>query len=105
MKLARPPTHSFLVLLLALSLLLFVDLSRIPERQFTAEALIFSIGKYRELVSPHLKGIVTCKFNPSCSSYAMMALKKHGAFRGTLMTITRLAKCSPFSSAYGEDFP
>ncbi|MFN3395889.1 MAG: membrane protein insertion efficiency factor YidD [Thermodesulfovibrionales bacterium] len=34
-----------------------------------------------------------------------MALKKHGALKGTAMTIARLTKCSPLSSAHGEDYP
>jgi putative membrane protein insertion efficiency factor len=105
MKLPGPPTHLFWALLLALSLLLFVDLSRIPEEQFTVKILVLSIEKYHEYVSPHFNGIVTCKFTPSCSSYAIMALKQYGAFKGTLMTIKRLIKCSPLSSAHGEDYP
>jgi hypothetical protein len=104
MKLAGPPTRSFLVLFLALSLL-FVDLIRLPENQFTVKALVFSIEKYREYVSPLLGNTVTCKFKLSCSSYAIMAFKKHGAFKGTKMIIVRLAKCSPLSSSHGEDYP
>lgn len=105
MKLAGPPTHSFLVLFLALPFLFFVDLACLPEHQFTVKVLLFSIEKYHEYVSPHLNGIVACKFTPGCSSYAIMAFKKHGAFKGTKMIIIRLAKCSPLSSAHGEDYP
>ena len=105
MKLAGPPIHLFWALLLALSLLLFVDLSRISEDQVTVKVLVFSIEKYHEYVSPHLHGIVTCKFSPSCSSYAIMALKKYGALKGTMMSMARLVKCSPLSSSHGEDYP
>ena len=105
MKLMGLPIRSFWIFSLTLPLLLFVDLSRIPEHQLTVKVLLLSIEKYHEYVSPHLNGIVSCKFTPSCSSYAIMALKKHGAFIGTKMIIVRLAKCSPLSSAHGEDYP
>jgi putative membrane protein insertion efficiency factor len=93
------------VLIVSFSSLLFVDLSRLPEHQFTVRVLVFSIEKYCAHVSPHLDGIVTCKFTPSCSSYAIMTLKKHGTFKGTMRIITRLTKCSPLSSAHGKDYP
>lgn len=34
-----------------------------------------------------------CRFEPSCSDYALLALDKHGAFRGTGMALSRLARC------------
>jgi len=105
MKLTRPAICLFMALTLVLALLLFADLSRQPKHQFTVNILVFSIEKYHEYVTPHLKGAVACKFTPTCSAYAMMALKKHGAFKGTALTIARLAKCSPLSSAHGEHYP
>ena len=95
-------------LIFALTLFFFllcIDLSRNPAHQLSATILIFSIEKYRTYVSPRLSGIVVCKFKPSCSSYAIIALRKHGALKGTVMTITRLVKCTPLSSAHGEDYP
>lgn len=105
MKLARPAIYLFIALTLVLALLLFADLSRQPKQQYTVKILVFPIEKYHEYVTPHLKGTVACKFTPTCSAYAMMALKKHGALKGTAMIIRRLAKCSPLSSAHGEDYP
>lgn len=105
MKLAKPAIYLFMALTFVLALLLFADLSRQPKHQFTVKILVFSIEKYHEYVGPHLKGTVACKFTPTCSAYAMMALKEHGAFKGTAMTIVRLARCSPLSSAHGEDYP
>jgi len=105
MKLLGIPIHKYWIFPLILPLLFFVDLLHNPEHQVTAKILLLPIGKYHEYVSPHLNGIVNCKFTPSCSSYAKMALKKHGAFKGTNMIIVRLAKCSPLSSSHGEDYP
>ena len=38
-----------------------------------------------------------CKFHPTCSEYSLEAIKKYGAFKGTLLSIKRILKCNPFS--------
>jgi putative membrane protein insertion efficiency factor len=38
----------------------------------------------------------TCRFAPTCSAYALEALEKKGAFRGSLLALKRLLKCHPF---------
>jgi uncharacterized protein len=37
-----------------------------------------------------------CRFEPSCSRYAVACLEGHGALRGTLLSVKRLCKCHPF---------
>ncbi|MDG2049624.1 MAG: membrane protein insertion efficiency factor YidD [Myxococcota bacterium] len=37
-----------------------------------------------------------CRFEPSCSCYAALALERHGPLRGTLLSLTRLTRCHPF---------
>ena len=49
---------------------------------------------YRRL-SPY-KPVPTCRFSPTCSSYALEALEKHGAIRGTWLSTVRILKCQPF---------
>ena len=39
----------------------------------------------------------SCKFFPTCSSYAIEALEKHGALKGSLLTVARLLRCNPWS--------
>ena len=39
-----------------------------------------------------------CRFYPSCSNYALQALKKYGAYKGVVMALCRILKCSPLSS-------
>ena len=63
-------------------------------RKFVEKLLIFSIGLYRNLLSPHK--LQTCRFYPSCSSYAVESIKKHGPYKGTLKAVFRVAKCNPF---------
>ncbi|WP_051086785.1 membrane protein insertion efficiency factor YidD [Anaeromusa acidaminophila] len=49
---------------------------------------------YRKFLSP-LKP-PTCRFMPTCSEYAYLAIEKYGVARGTWMAVKRLAKCHPF---------
>mgnify|MGYP001578282462 len=38
-----------------------------------------------------------CKFYPSCSDYAIEAINKHGVIKGSVKSMTRILRCSPFS--------
>ena len=57
-------------------------------------ALIALVRLYQLLISPLLPP--TCRFYPSCSQYALGALARHGAVRGTGLTAVRIAKCHPW---------
>ena len=46
-----------------------------------------------------------CRFHPSCSRYAMLALTKHGLIRGSLMTVRRIRRCNPSNRESCIDFP
>jgi putative membrane protein insertion efficiency factor len=46
----------------------------------------------------------TCKYHPSCSQYALEALRKHGVVKGSLMSGWRLLRCNPWSHG-GVDYP
>ena len=56
--------------------------------------LIALIHAYRWILSPFLGP--SCRFLPTCSAYAEEAIGRHGAARGTWLTIKRLARCHPF---------
>jgi uncharacterized protein len=56
--------------------------------------LVLLVRLYQRLVSPLLPP--TCRFYPSCSSYAVTALERHGALRGGWLTARRLGRCHPF---------
>ncbi|MCE5285259.1 MAG: membrane protein insertion efficiency factor YidD [Pelosinus sp.] len=56
--------------------------------------LIFIITLYRVYISP-LKP-PTCRFVPTCSEYAIMAIEKYGVLRGMVKAIWRILRCNPF---------
>jgi len=58
--------------------------------------LLLLVRAYQLLVSPLLGP--TCRFYPSCSSYAVGALRTHGAVVGTWLTVWRLLRCNPWNA-------
>jgi putative membrane protein insertion efficiency factor len=52
------------------------------------------IGTYKLVLSPLFAG--SCRFHPSCASYAREAVERHGAWRGVALGAWRLARCHPF---------
>jgi putative membrane protein insertion efficiency factor len=57
---------------------------------------LFMIRGYQLLISPLFPP--ACRFTPSCSQYAIDAIKCHGVFRGFLMAAWRILRCHPFSA-------
>jgi putative membrane protein insertion efficiency factor len=66
-------------------------------------AVILPIRVYQRVVSP-LVPANTCKYHPSCSEYAALAIRKHGVLRGLAMAGWRLLRCNPWSHG-GVDYP
>ncbi len=63
-------------------------------RRACATLLVWLIRAYQVIVSPMLGP--TCRFIPSCSDYALEAIRRHGAAKGSMLTARRLLKCHPF---------
>jgi hypothetical protein len=58
------------------------------------QALVGLIRGYQKFISPGLPP--ACRFYPSCSQYAIEAIARHGALRGSWLAARRLARCHPF---------
>ena len=56
--------------------------------------LLAAVGFYQRAVSPVLPP--RCRFEPTCSAYAVEAIELHGAGRGSWLAARRLAKCAPW---------
>lgn len=59
-----------------------------------ARLFIALVRMYQYIVSPLLPG--SCRFTPSCSEYGVLALRKHGAWRGGWLTLKRFLSCHPW---------
>lgn len=65
--------------------------------------LIGLLTVYRRLISPMLAP--SCRFEPSCSRYALDAVRTHGALKGAWLAVRRLLKCHPFHEGGFDPVP
>ena len=65
-------------------------------------ALIAIVRVYRAALSPILP-FNQCRFIPSCSEYAIEALQKYGAVKGSILASKRILRCHPYSKSFGYD--
>ena len=68
-----------------------------------ARLLNGAIRLYQLAVSPYLA--MSCRFQPTCSCYAREAVARHGAARGSLMALRRVARCHPWGGAGHDPVP
>lgn len=61
------------------------------------------VRAYRLVFSPWVG--MNCRYDPTCSAYAMEALEKHGAIKGAWLTLRRLLRCHPWGGAGVDDVP
>ena len=66
--------------------------------------LIYLIQFYRAHLSK-LKGKGPCIYTPTCSEYAVEALEKHGALKGSLLAVFRILRCNPFAKGGYDPVP
>jgi uncharacterized protein len=65
--------------------------------------LIYLVLLYKYIISPLLPQ--SCRFYPSCSSYAVEALRKYGPLKGLYLALFRILRCNPFSSGGYDPVP
>ncbi len=62
---------------------------------------VWLIKGYQILLSPLL--MPSCRYVPTCSQYGIEAMKKHGPYKGSYLTIKRILSCHPWSKKHGHD--
>lgn len=65
--------------------------------------LLAMVRVYRKYISPLLPP--SCRFTPTCSEYAMEAISKHGAFKGSLLALWRILRCNPLCKGGYDPVP
>ena len=78
-------------------------------RRLLSVILIVLVRFYRWTLSP-LKNVLfgplgRCRFEPSCSAYALEALEKHGPFQGTWLAMKRICRCNPWGDCGHDPVP
>ncbi|MCR5183632.1 MAG: nicotinate-nucleotide adenylyltransferase [Opitutales bacterium] len=72
-------------------------------------ASVALIGIYRKFLSPILHALfgpeTFCRFQPTCSAYAIGALQRHGFMKGTLLAFWRILRCNPFVAGGADPIP
>lgn len=72
-------------------------------RRLPALTLLALLRTYQLVVSPW--SAPSCRYYPSCSQYAVVAVRRHGALRGGWLAIRRLARCHPWTPGGVDDVP
>lgn len=68
-------------------------------------AFVFSlpVRAYRAVFSPWVGH--NCRYDPTCSAYAMEALRKHGGIKGGWLALRRILRCHPWGGMGVDDVP
>jgi putative membrane protein insertion efficiency factor len=75
-------------------------MSRIKEQgDNIGVVIIYFVRLYQKIPHPKL-----CRFEPSCSAYMILAVKKYGGAKGFFKGVTRILRCNPFFKG-GVDYP
>jgi len=74
--------------------------------EFTKKVGIILVKIYRYSLSPGLSALgASCRFTPSCSEYAEIAITRYGIVRGGFLALRRILKCHPFHEGGIDEVP
>ena len=76
---------------------------RNPFSRLLVAILVVPIRFYQRFISPLTPP--SCRFTPTCSQYALEALRKHGPLRGLYLTVRRILRCHPWGGSGYDPVP
>ena len=79
------------------------DACRAAEPSLAVGLALWLLRGYKILISPYFTG--SCRFLPSCSDYAAIAIDRHGVIRGTWLAARRLVRCHPLCAGGHDPVP
>ncbi|MDR0559507.1 MAG: membrane protein insertion efficiency factor YidD [Prevotellaceae bacterium] len=75
--------------------------------KISKKTLIFTpvllIKAYQRIISPHIPA--SCRYTPTCSTYAIEAFRKHGLFKGAYLALKRILSCNPWGGSGYDPVP
>ena len=72
-------------------------------RRFLVALLLLPIYFYQRCISPLTPP--SCRFTPTCSEYAVQAIRKYGPFKGLYLAVRRLLRCHPWGNSGYDPVP
>ncbi len=72
-------------------------------RKLLSYLLLLPIHFYRAAISPMLPP--SCRYTPTCSQYAIEAIRRHGPFRGFYLSVRRILRCHPWGGSGYDPVP
>jgi putative membrane protein insertion efficiency factor len=79
--------------LLAVVLLFVLDALRAPQEQVSVRVFALAVDGYHHYLHPLTGRFVRCRYRPTCSNYAVEAVRKYGVLKGGWMSYWRVASC------------
>ena len=98
--------HLRLLIFIVVAAVIGYDLTRPPMAQWSAAAAVAGIHLYQATLGPALGAVgVRCRFEPSCSRYAVASITKLGMLKGGWRALRRIARCGPWTPQGTVDPP
>ncbi|MBO4596442.1 MAG: membrane protein insertion efficiency factor YidD [Bacteroidaceae bacterium] len=72
-------------------------------KKVLSQCLLYPIYFYQRAISPFLPP--SCRFTPTCSQYAVEAIRKHGPFYGFYLAVRRILRCHPWGGSGYDPVP
>jgi uncharacterized protein len=78
--------------LIAVSLIV-ADAARPPQKQLSVRIFVSAVADYHAYIHPFTERFVRCRYRPTCSAYAVEAVRRYGIIKGGWMSLRRVASC------------